>query len=191
VPAESKPAPVDPLALEVERILASRAARRGLATRRQLLERVWLTRQLLREWQRVGKTLARLRTQPSRPSDEAELGERLNSLAEYLREFPRLLGRPGLPGYRVTALRRQRPMCKAVQDLDPENRKTLAKDWLAGHTLLLGYRRFLLRQLRLRRVSTRLARGIGTVRAWLDDNAGVILTVLGVALLIVLACLFT
>jgi hypothetical protein len=189
--AVTPPAPVDPLAIEVERLVASRAAHRGLATRRQLLERVWLTRQLLREWQRIGKTLARLQTQPSRPADEADLGERLGAVAEYLRDFPRMLGRPGLPGYRVLALRRQRPMCKAVQDLDTENRKNLAKDWLAGHTLLLGYRRSLLRQLRMRRNAPRLALGVGAVRAWLDDHAGVILTVLGVTLLLVLICLFS
>lgn len=191
--ASPKPAgrpAVDPLALEVESVLASRAAHRGLATRRQTFERVWVTRQLLGEWQLVGKTLSRVGAQSPRPADEAELGERLNAVAEFLRDFPRVLGKPGMPGYRVMALRRLRPMVKAVQELDPDQRKALAKDWLAGHTLLLGYRRFLLRRLRLRRKSSRLANGLAAVRAYLADHAGAVLTVLGVALLVVLVCLF-
>jgi hypothetical protein len=186
-----QPEPVDPLAREIEYALASRAARRGLATRRQLFERVWLTRQLVREWQLIGKTLARLGNQPRRPADEADLGEGLHAVAEYLRDFPRLLGRPGMPGYRVTALRRQRPMCKAIQELEPEQRKTLVKDWLAGHTLLLGYRRTLLRELRRRRRSSGPSQAVATTRAWISDNAGMVLTVLGVAVLIVLVCVLS
>jgi hypothetical protein len=181
---------VDPLAQEVEAALASRAANRGLATRRQLFERVWLTRQLLREWQLIGKTLVRLRTQSRKPADDAELGVRLNATAEYLREFPRLLGRPGMPGYRVLVLRKLGSPLKAIQEIDAEQRKALTKDWLAGHTLLLGYRRCLLRRLRLRRKSSGWARCIGTVRAYVADNAEVILTVLGVLLLIVALCYF-
>jgi hypothetical protein len=197
-PPEAPPAPpvaaparvADPLAQEVEAALASRAATRGLATRRQLFERVWITRQLLREWQLIGKALVRLRAQPRKPADDAELGARLNAVAEYLREFPRLLGRPGMPGYRVLVLRKLGSPVKAILETDAEQRKALSKDWMAGHTLLLGYRRSLLRKLRLRRQSSRWARGLGTARAYLADHAEVILSVLGVVLLIVLLCYF-
>jgi hypothetical protein len=87
-------------------------------------------------------------------------------------------------------LRRMPSAAKVIQDLDPEQRKALAKDWLAGHTLLLGYRRFLLRRLRLRRATPPWARALGATRAYLADHAGVILTVLGVILLVILACYF-
>jgi hypothetical protein len=189
-PADSSQT-IDPLAVEVDRALSSRAARRGLATSRQLLERVWVTRQLLREWQLLGKTLSRLCQQQKGPGDDAEIGTRLNNVADFMRVFPRLLGRPGMPGYRVMVLRRMPSAVKVIQDLDAGQRKALAKDWLAGHTLLLGYRRFLLRKLRLRRATPPWARAVGSARALLADHAGVILTILGVILLVILVCYFT
>jgi hypothetical protein len=184
---EAKAMSCDPMIEVVESAVNSWAARRGLGMRRQIFERVWLTRQLVREWQLVGKSLGRLRAQQARSADEAELAERLNTVAEYLRDFPRLLGRPGLPGYRVLALRRLRPVAKAVLDLDVEQRKNLVKDWLAGHTLLLGYRRTLLRELRVRRKSPPWRRLLAATRSFLADHAAVVLISLGIVLALLLA----
>ena len=54
-----------------------------------------------------------------------------------------LLGQAGQPGYLVLALARQELMVPMLQSLLPSQREALARDWQAGHDLLVNHRAFL------------------------------------------------
>src|SRR5262249_1772626 len=140
--------PVDPV-FETAR---SPVARRGLRSRRALLERVITTRGLQRAWDRAGKYLGKPRRKLARPGEENELTRVLERVDELLQSFPALLGQPGQPGYGVLARAHDDRPAAMFKNLDAGERDALARDWVAGQAFLQAHRQFLRQELkRLRR----------------------------------------
>src|SRR5205085_1905485 len=103
-PAAAPAAPADEPADPIIEVARSRAARRGLGTKRALYHRIARTRQLLRLWSDLGKYLASPRRRLRRSSEATDLIRKLSQVQESLEDFPRLLGEAGQPGYLVLAL---------------------------------------------------------------------------------------
>jgi hypothetical protein len=179
--------PVDPV---FEAAKSSPVLRNGLATRRGLYERmVWL-RHILLAWERAGKHVGKPKKRLTRAGDEVELSRQLETIEELLQEQPSLLGQPGQPGYRVLALGHHEQLAGGFRALDEQQRDLLARDWIAGRTLLRAHGKFLCEQVkRLRRLTgwQRLRRNID---ARLTEYRGWILLVLGLVglLVLVVAC---
>lgn len=177
-------APADPV---FETARSSPAAKRGLGTKRALYHRIAHTRQLLWAWEQAGKYLNRPRRQLTRAAEETDLVRRLTDVRDLLEDFPALLGRPGQPGQFVSAIVRQQLVAQTFKLLDLNQREALAKDWLAGRTLLLFHRQFLRQELRSLRKRTWWGRTVRAVRATLNDHPGYVLLAIGaLALLIAL-----
>ncbi len=161
--------PADPV---LKKARSSPEARRGLWTRRAVLERILVTRRLLRAWERVGKYAGKPRRKLTRTPEETELTRLLTRIEENLQGFPPVLGQPGQPGYRLLALAQDEDPVAEFNNLGADEREALARDWLAGHTFLTSHRDFLRQQVKaLRRQgwSECLARSL---RASLNDHAG-------------------
>jgi hypothetical protein len=173
-------APADPV---FETARSSPAARRGLGTKRALYHRIAHTRQLLWAWDQAGKFLNRPKRRLTRPAEENELVRRLTEIRDLLEDFPALLGRPGQPGQHVSAIARQQFVLQTFKLLDLNQREALAKDWMAGRTLLAFHRQFLRQELRSLRKRTWWGRSIRAVRAALNDHPGYVLLAIGVATL--------
>lgn len=139
VAAPSVP-PVDPI-LELAR--DSTEARRGLGTLPLLIERINLTRRLLIAWNQAGKYLSDPGKKLLRTTEEADLARRLNAVFELTAEYPKFVGQPGQPGYRVVTMTRLELTAAMFKMLDKTQRDLLAKDWQAGQKVLLAHRRFL------------------------------------------------
>jgi hypothetical protein len=136
-------------------LLCRLTSRHGLGTRQALYRRVRQTRRLLYAWERAGKYLGKAKRQLKRPEDERELSRALAAIARHLKGFPRMLGHPGQPGYRVAARARLPLVAEQFNALDVEHRELLARDWAAGQTLLSSHRQFLRQELRSVRGLTR------------------------------------
>jgi hypothetical protein len=164
--------PVDPLVQAAE----SRAARRGLCSRRALYWRVARTRQLLRSWDELGKCIAAPKRRLARISEIRALQVALETVLKQLRDFPALLGEAGQPGYLLFTTGALHDT--EVQALTPDQREGLSRDWKAGLKLLTAHRDFLRKQIRQRRgwcLRERIVRGI---RAALSDQPLVVLILL-------------
>jgi hypothetical protein len=129
-------------------LLRSLTCRRGLGTKQELYKRVRKTRRLLYAWERAGKFLGKPKRQVKLPVEEKEFSRALAALAKHLQGFPRMLGQPGQPGYRVAARARMPLDVERFNALDGEHRELLARDWAAGQTLLSSHRQFLRQELR-------------------------------------------
>jgi hypothetical protein len=147
-------------------------ARRGLRTRRHLYERVLLTRRLVRIWERLGKYAGKPKRKLARTVEENDLTRLLERADELLEQFPPLIGQPGQPGYRVLALAHDDAPVAMFKRLDPEEREALARDWLAGQTLLQAHRQFLRQQVKGLRRRGLVARLLYTVEAAVNDHPG-------------------
>jgi hypothetical protein len=182
-PASVLPAaePVDPL---VETAHSSPDATRGLESKRGLYNRIARTRELLWTWEQVGKYF-KARRKLTRRSEAADLIRQLGTIRQQLREFPRLLGRAGQPGYLVMALARQQMIVQTFQALLPSQREVLARDWEAGYTLLTAHRQFLRRKLRSLRRRSWVGHGLCLVRAGLAEHPGWVLLVLALIAFVV------
>jgi hypothetical protein len=194
-PAPAAPAPpplptekVEPIDADAEAARSSRAARRGLGTRRALYERIVHTRELLRMWERAGRYLGQTKRRLSRPAEARDFIEVLTTLLEWVEGFPPLLGEAGQPGYLVLALAKQPAIVPTFQTLLPSQRQALARDWEAGQKVLAAHRDFLRQEARALRRKTILQRAVRAVRSFLNDNPSGWLIFLGlVALAIALA----
>jgi hypothetical protein len=158
--------PVDPV-FETAR---SAEARRGLGSRRALLERILTTRRLLRAWERAGKYLGRARRKLVRAAEENELTRMLERIDELLQSFPALLGHPGQPGYRVLALAHDDKPAAMFTNLEAGERDALARDWVAGQALLHAHRQFLRQELKRLRRRGPLERVANHIRAAVNDH---------------------
>ncbi len=174
--------PVDPI---FETARSSPAARRGLGTKRALYRRIVQTRHLLRAWDLAGRYLGRPKRALTRPSEEKDLVEQLAAIDELLADFPPILGQPGQPGHHVVALARREAVVQAFGMYDPPQREVLAKDWMAGRTLLASHRQFLRQELRSLRKKTWWGRTIRMVRASLNEHPGYVLLGVGVVALLI------
>jgi hypothetical protein len=159
--------PADPV---LEEARFSRSARRGLATRRALYERLLACRRLLRAWDLVGKYLTRTKTQLARASDAADLARRLSRLEARLQDFPPLLGQAGQPGYRVLVLARDDQPARAFKALSLAERQALALDWKVSRTMLLAHQQYVRKVVRGLRRQGWLGRAVRAVRVTLNDH---------------------
>jgi hypothetical protein len=158
---------------------SSRAAQRGLGTRRALYRRLAQTRQLAHAWEAAGKYLAWPKRRLTRPGEATEFITLLTAIRNGLPGFPAILGQAGQPGYLVVALARQQGVIPTFQTLLGSQREALARDWWAGRALLSSHREFLrkeLRTLRKKSPAARLARAVGR---FLTDQPGYVLLFLG------------
>src|SRR5262249_13016543 len=102
----------------------SNTARCGLTTRRALYQRMRLTRQLLRAWERAGKYINQPTRRLTRSGEALELNRQLNSVVRLLDDFAPLLGRLGQPGYWVASLARHDMIVPIFRMLVPSQRET-------------------------------------------------------------------
>jgi hypothetical protein len=162
--------PVDP-AVEAAR---SRSARRGLAGKRALYQRVAATRHLLAAWNEVGKYLASPRRRLGRASEVKNLLAQLDEVRTLLHSFPPLLGEAGQPGYLILTLSEMAD----VSMLQGQQREALSRDWKAAFKLLTAHRDFLRQEIRARRRRTLGQRLARRLRFILADEAGTVLLLL-------------
>jgi hypothetical protein len=159
---------------DLMRAVQSLEARRGLATLPRLIDRVDETRQLLWVWDQIGKVLKR-RRRPLRPEEERELSRLLAEAVRLLERYPKILGRPGQPGYRVVAIAHLNATAHILFSLDKEQRASLAKDWAAARHILLGYRRFLYHEFQTLRRAGCFGRALRAARTRVHDHPLLIL----------------
>jgi hypothetical protein len=169
IPAE----PVDPV-LEAAQ---SGPARRGIATRRALYQRIARTRRLIRLWTSLGKYISSPRRRLSRSQDGPELIRLLDETTTVLKRFPPLLGEAGQPGYLVLALT-QVDTVKVFQSFSPHQREALGRDWKAGLKLLTAHRDFLRQELRVWRKRPLRQRMLRAAWSLLIDQPGTLLLLL-------------
>lgn len=136
--------PLDPV---FESARWSNPARQGLGTKRALLFRISVTRQLLWHWKQVGKYLDKPQKRLTRIVEANDLTSHLASILELLPRFPPLLGRGGQPGYLVIALARQQLIIPTFRALKPEQRQILAQHWRDGRSLLTWHLDYLREEL--------------------------------------------
>jgi hypothetical protein len=165
--------PVDPI-LEAAQ---SGTARRGIGTKRTLYHRIARTRRLLRLWNDLGKYLNSPKRRLSRSVEGPELVRLLNEVATLLKDFPRLLGEAGQPGYLVLALI-QVDTIKVFQSFSPNQREALSRDWGMGIKLLTAHRDFLRRELRAMRKRPFRQRLLHASWSLLVDQPGTVLLLL-------------
>jgi hypothetical protein len=174
-------APADPV---FETARTSSEAIRGLGTKRALYHRLAHTRQLARAWEQAGKFLAQARRR-LRVSEESELDKQFADIRELLVDFPAFVGQPGQPGQHVAALVRQQAALPTFKMLDIHQREALAKDWIAGKTLLAFHRQFIRQELQAHRRRTCWGRTVRAVRAALNDHPGYVILAVGVVALVI------
>ncbi|HZT83452.1 MAG TPA: hypothetical protein VFA26_24690 [Gemmataceae bacterium] len=182
-PAPAPPPPLpDPLAEEAR----SPRARRGLGTKEALYHRVVRTRRLLEAWEKAGKYLGNPQRRLNKPAEASELIRQLKRIRNLLEDFPPLLGEAGQPGYLVVALARQPTPVPTFQTLLDSQRETLAQHWQAGHKLLVAHRQFLRQELRGLRRKGPFRLALRAARAFVNDNPGSVLLVLGALAVLIL-----
>jgi hypothetical protein len=171
--APGSPEPVDP-AVEAAR---SRPARRGLAGKRALYQRVAATRRLLAEWNEVGKYLSSPKRRLGRASEVKSLLAQLEEVRALLRRFPPLLGEAGQPGYLILTLSDMADV-PMFQALSGQQREALSRDWKAALKLLTAHRDYLRQEIRARRRRTLGQRLARRLRYLLSDEPGTVLLLL-------------
>jgi hypothetical protein len=165
--------PVDPV-LETAR---SGSARRGIATKRTLYQRIVRTRRLIRLWANLGKYISSPKRRLSRSQDGPELIRLLEAVAALLKKYPPLLGEAGQPGYLVLALT-QVDTDKVFQSFSPHQREALSRDWRSGVKLLSAHRDFLRQELRAMRKRPFRQRLVHAAWSLIVDQPGVALLLL-------------
>jgi hypothetical protein len=101
-------------------------------------------------------------------------------LRELLRWAGSSLGRAGQPGYLVLALSRQELIVPILRTLHLSQRQALARDWKAGHNLLLDQLRLLRREVHELKRKNRFARALRTAAFAVIDNPLVLVLILAV-----------
>ena len=183
-PAVAPPAPVARPAVSRD-AENSPAARRGLGTPAAIYERISHTRQLLWAWEQAGKFLNKPARRVARPLEEKELAIRLEEVCDLIEDYPPFVGFPGQPGYRVIAMARLEMTSPMFKNLDRPQREVLARDWIAGYTVLRAHRQFLRRELRALRQQGWISRAIRATRSALNDHPGWVLFGITVAAVLV------
>ena len=169
------PSPPDP-AVEAAR---TASAQKGLGTRRAFYYRLARTRALIRAWDALEPFLNEPERRLERPAEARKLIRLLTQARRELEHFPPLLGNAGQPGYLVVALARQQVVVPTFQTLLGSQRQALARDWRAGHKLLLAHKDFIRHELAAHRKRSWFGRRLRMVRAFLNDHPGGWLIVLG------------
>jgi hypothetical protein len=182
----------EPVAQPIDPIIAlaheSQEARRGLGTLPALIERINLTRKLILAWNQAGKFLNNCDRKLTRPAEESELTRRLNKIFELTAEYPKIVGHPGQPGYRVVAMARLEMTAQMFKMLDGNQRLDLARDWESGYRVLLSHRRYLRSQFKGLRRRGFLRLVLEAIRGVLNDHPVLVWT--GVFLVVGLAAVW-
>lgn len=160
-------------------------ARRGLATLPAVIGRIDQTRQLLLVWRQAGKYLSNPARRLTRITEENDLTRRLRRIFELMEGYPKILGHPGMPGYRVVAMARLEMTAEMFKMLDPVQRRELARDWKAGQQVLLWHRKYLRKRFRELRRRSLPSRVVHAGRTLINDHP---ILVGCAALLVALAC---
>jgi hypothetical protein len=166
---------VDPA---VEAAHSSRAARRGLGTKRALYRRVVQTRRVVTVWEALGKYLSDPKRKLTRPSEATELINQLKDLRATLDNFPPMLGQAGQPGYSVVVLARQQTPVPIFQTLLLSQRDILAQHWQSGLQFLQTHRAYLRKELATLRKKTAFGRAFRAVRHAIVDQPAYLLLLL-------------
>ena len=170
-PAETDPAgadeATDSLVAAAQR---SAKARRGLGTKRALYARVVATRKLLGVWDQLGTYMEPAKRRLSRSADGPELSRLLGQMRTHLRQFPRLMGAAGQPGYLAVMLAKQDDPARSLQALDAGQRDALSRDWSAGRKLLAAHRDFLRQEIHVLRKLTPRERLLRAAYAVVTDQ---------------------
>ncbi len=148
----------------------STEARRGLGTLPALIERINLTRRMILTWNQAGKYLSDPKKKLSRSTEEIDLSRRLNKVFALTDDFPKIIGNPGQPGYRVVAMARLEMTALMFKSMDKSQRKCLARDWEAGYRVLIAYRRFLRGQFKALRRRGLVPLVLQAIRGALNDH---------------------
>ncbi|MBI3411608.1 MAG: hypothetical protein HY040_25040 [Planctomycetes bacterium] len=182
------PALGDSINITIELAQQSPEARRGLGTLPALIERIYLTRHLLTDWKAIGRYMSQPRKRPMRTAEEVDLTRRMRAILQSIDEFPPVIGHPGKPGYRVVAMAHLGMTAQMLQMLDDNQRDDLARDWQAGHRLLVCHRQFLRWQFKTLRTRGRFSRTMRGVRAKINDHPGWVIASLLLAAGVCAAC---
>jgi hypothetical protein len=166
---------VDPA---IEAAHSSRAARRGLGTKRALYRRVVQTRRVVTAWEALGKYLSDPKRKLTRPSEATELINQLKDLRATLDDFPAMLGQAGQPGYSVVVLARQQTPVPIFQTLLLSQRDILAQHWQSGLQFLQTHRSYLRKELASLHKKTALGRAFRAVRYAIVDQPAYLLLLL-------------
>jgi hypothetical protein len=166
-PAAQAPAAPDPI-LQLAR--ESTEARRGLGTLAGVIDRINLTRRFILAWNQAGKYLCKHGKKLTKLAEEADLTRRLNRIFELSADFPKIVGHPGQPGYRVLAMARLEMTAQMFKSLDKAQRLALARDWDTGYRVLLAHRRFLHSQFRHLRRRGPVSLLVKAVRSGINDH---------------------
>jgi len=173
-PASVSTTPAAPLAEPTASIgapaLEHTEALRGLGTLPALIERINQTRKFILAWNQAGKYLSNPGKKLTRPAEDAELTRRLNKVFELTADFPKIVGHPGQPGYRVVAMARLEMTAQMFKMLDPTQRECMARDWEAGYRVLLCHRRFLHAQFKHLRSRGPVSLVLKAIRGALNDH---------------------
>lgn len=189
-PASLPPVPAlgDSVNITIELAQQSPEARRGLGTLPALIERIYLTRHLLTDWKAIGRYMSQPKKRPMRTAEEVDLTRRMRAILRSIDDFPPVIGHPGKPGYRVVAMAHLGMTAQMLQMLDDNQREDLARDWQAGHRLLVSHRQFLRWQFKTLRTRGRFSRTLRGVRAKINDHPGWVISGLLLAAGLCAAC---
>jgi hypothetical protein len=180
-PLPTQPEPREPVCPILE-AAESKPARRGIATKRALYQRVALTRRLHHVWNELGRYVSSPRRRLNRAVEGPELVRLLEEITTLLGKFPPLMGEAGQPGYLVLALT-QLDTVKDFQRFSEHQREALSRDWQAGLKLLTAHRHFLRHQLRAMRKRPFRQHLLHAAQALVVDQPGTVFLLL--ALLVV------
>lgn len=158
-------------------------ARRGLATKRALLDHVLLVRQMREAWSGAGRYLSRSTRPLTKPAEATDLLTHMGRIRALLEPLDGLLGQAGQPGYLVAALARQPLIVPTLQTLLPSQRAALARDWQSGLERLKDHLVYLRTELRANRRRSGLEQGVRALLVLLRDRPGLLLFALGVVAL--------
>ncbi len=95
---------------------------RGLGTLPALIERINLTRKLIRAWTQAGKYMGNASENSAKSRKRSDLTRRLNKIFELSADFPKIVGHPGQPGYRVVAMARLEMTSQMFKMFDKDQR---------------------------------------------------------------------
>lgn len=159
--------PVDPVMAFAQE---APEACRGLGTLPALIERINLTRKLICAWSQAGKYMSNANRKLTKASEEIDLTRRLNKILELAVDFPKIVGHPGQPGYRVVAMARLEMTSQMFKMFDQDQRAALARDWESGYRVLLSHRRYLRSQFKGLRRRGFMQLIVKAIRSALNDH---------------------
>ena len=154
-------------------------AKVGLRTLPAVIERVEKTRRLLHAWDRIGVFLRDPRRRLKR-SDATEFVAGFAEVGKHIERYPKIIGQPGKPGYRVVAMGRLQMSPEMFRAVDEVQRELLGIDWIHGRKVLLAHRKYLHVLIKRLRKRGWMLRSLHAARSLLHDHPMIVLAGLAV-----------